>query len=90
MHVYGDTHICNVSVAILCSRFVITMSRLPSKININPKDVALPAHATQNQILNAMLLWDMPLETYPAKILDAKLKWHIYVPAVPDADPISL
>ena len=99
VHVYGDTHICNVSVAILCSSFVITMSMWPSQININQKDVALPAHATQDEILNAMLLWDMPLETYPAKILDAKLKWYIDVPmlkwyidvpAVPDADPVTV
>ena len=51
---------------------------------------ALPAHATQDEILNAMLLWDMPLETYPAKILDAKLKWYIDVPAVSDADPVTV
>ena len=62
----------------------------PSNININQKDVALPAHATQDEILNAMLLWDMPLETYPKLILDAKLKWYIHVPAVPGADPITV
>ena len=88
MHVYGDTHICNVSVAILCSSFVITMKVWPSKININQHVWALPANATEDEILNAMLCWDMPLETYPFKILDAQLKWHIDVPAVPDADAV--
>ena len=79
---YMVTHIRNVSVAILCSSFVITMSMWPSQININQKDVALPAHATQDEILNAFHLLDFPLEAYPKQEL--KVKWNIPQPGADD------
>ena len=53
------------------------MSMWPSKININQKDGVLSESATQDEILNALLLWDMPLEAYPKEILSAKLVWYI-------------
>ena len=49
----------------------------PSKININQKDGVLSESATDMEILDALLLWDMPLEAYPKRILSAKLVWYI-------------
>ena len=60
------------------------MSMWPSKININQKDGVLSESATQDEILNALLLWDMPLEAYPKEILSAKLVWYIPQPGVDD------
>ena len=60
------------------------MSMWPSKININQKDGVLSESATQDEILNALLLWDMPLEAYPKEILSAKLVWYIQQPGADD------
>ena len=76
----------NVSVAILCSNFGLQAVEIIMSYTLG----VLSESATQDEILNALLLWNMPLETYPAKILDAKLKWYIDVPAVPDADPVTV
>ena len=56
------------------------MSMWPSKININQNDGVLSECATQDEILNALLLWDVPLEAYPKEILSAKLVWHVQQP----------
>ena len=56
------------------------MSMWPSKININQKDGVLSESATQVEIWNALLLWDMPLEAYPKEILSAKLVWYVQQP----------
>ena len=40
--------------------------------------------ATQDEILNALRLWDMPLEAYPKKMLSAKLVWYIPQPGAGD------
>ena len=56
------------------------MSMWPSKININQNDGVLSECATQDEILNALLLWDVPLEAYPKEILSAKLVWYVQQP----------
>ena len=60
------------------------MSMWPSKININQKGGVLSESATQDEILNALLLWDMPLEAYPKEILSAKLVWYVQQPGADD------
>ena len=60
------------------------MSMWPSKINTNQKDGVLSENATQDDILNALLLWDMHLEAYPKEILSAKLVWYVQQPGAED------
>ena len=60
------------------------LSMWPSKININQKDGVLSESATQDEILNALILWEMPLGAYPKEILSAKLVWYIPQPGADD------
>ena len=66
------------------------MSMWPSKININQKDGVLSESATQDEILNALLLWNMPLEAYPKEMFipdqtwSATLVWCVRQPGAGD------
>ena len=57
----------------------------PKKVNINQKDGILSnLNASQDEILNALLLWNMPLEAYPKELKSAKLVWYIPQPGAGD------